>query len=138
MSVSLDLRRAHAAHAYGDITMILTWVNDERAMVLLSHKRKGGAWFIVLESAAFKYDNPEYLARQARKAAEVIGLDESTSVWFQLARIIHDGLPDLIRMPSAPPKEYSKAAYGHMELRADGKTIAQEDYRPELEGVTYG
>ncbi len=138
MSVSIDMRKAHASHQFGEITQILTWVNDERAMVLLPTFRKGAPWYIVCESAAYKYDDEDYLVTQCRKAAEVLGMAESADTWFKIAKIIHDGLSDLIRMPSSPPVEYSKAAYGNMELKADGKTIAREDMRFEKDGATYG
>jgi len=137
-SVSLDPRKAHSSHVYGDILCILTWVNDERAMVLMPAKRRPGApWYIVCDSAAWKYDDPHYLARQARKAAEVLGMDETTSTWFRIATIIHDGLADLIRMPHAPDPELAKGAIGEMKLMADGVQIAGMDIRPEVEGMTF-
>lgn len=137
MAVSLDIRRAHAAHRYGDIIQVLTWVNDERAMVLLPAHRKGAPWYIVCESAAFKYDDPQYLARQSRKAAEVLGMGDDRSTWYKLATIIHDGLPDLIRMPSAQPPDNHKGNFGHMTLKIDGETITQEDVRVPDDGMSY-
>lgn len=132
MGVQLDPRKAHAVRLHGDILAIYTWVNDERALVLLpAHRRPGSPWFIVCESAAWKYDDPRYLARQGKLAAEVLGMEETTSTWLRVATIIHEGLPDLIRMPSAPEPELSSAARGHMTLLADGKPIAGEDIRLE-------
>lgn len=137
MSVSIDLSKAHAAHAFGDMIQILTWVNDERAMVLLPRYRKGAPWFIVCESAAWKYGDVSYLARQSAKAAQVLGMDENKSSAMKIATIIHEGLSDLIRMPSSPPAELHKASLGHMILREDGKPIAGEDIRIEKEGAEY-
>ena len=89
MSVQLDPRKAHQAHIIGDILAILTWVNDERALVLMPARRaQGSPWFIVCESASYKYDDPRYLARQSAKAAKVLGMDETTSTWFRIADII--------------------------------------------------
>lgn len=138
MGVTLDLRRAHLSRHHGDILAIYTWVNDERALVLMPAFRKGAPWYIVCESAAFKYDDPTYLATQCVKACEVLGLEPSRANWVRVASIIHEGLPDLIRMPSAPPAEYLRGSMGSMELRADGQTIAGEDIRIEREGATYG
>jgi len=138
MAVSLDLRKAHASHVYGEVTAILTWVNDERALVLLATHRKGSPWYIVCESAAWKYDDPSYLASQCAKAAEVLDLDQTSTAWFKLATIINDGLGDLVRMPSAPPPEYVSGNFGHSILSADGKVVAEQDIRVEREGVTYG
>jgi hypothetical protein len=138
MGVSLDLRKSFMSRQHGDITAVYTWVNDERALVLIPTFRKGAPWYIVMESAAFKYDAPAYLARQCATACDVLGLEPSKVNWVRLATIINEGLPDLVRMPSAPPPELMRASVGRMELRADGQPIAGEDIRLETEGVSYG
>lgn len=139
MAISLDPRKAHQSRLHGDILAIYTWVNDERALVLMPARRASGSpWFIVCESASWKYDDPQYLARQARKAAEVLGMDETTSTWYRIAKLIHEGLPDLIRMPSAPLPELARHAIGEMKLLEDGKLIGGEEIRPEIERPTYG
>lgn len=138
MGVSLDLRKAHMSRQHGDITAIFSWVNDERAMVLLPTYRPGAPWYIVCESAAWKYDEPAYLARQCVTACDVLGIEPNTANWSRIASIINESLPDLIRMPSAPPAEYLRGSFGHMELRADGQLIAGQDVRIEREGVSYG
>lgn len=135
MGVSLNLQNAHKAHKYGEIIMLLTWVNDERAMVLMTGKPKA-PWFVVCESASFKYDDDKYLAAQARKAAEVLGMEYSVGAWYKIAKIIHDGLPDLIRMPTAPERELGKA-FGDMVLKGDGKILRQEEMRHEKGFVEY-
>lgn len=139
MSVQLDPRKAHKAHIVGDILVILTWVNDERALVLMpAHRAKGSPWFIVCESAAYKYDNPNYLAQQAAQAASVIGMDETTSTWYRVADLIMNYLPDLIRMPSAPEPEKMAHAIGEMKLMADGQLIKGEEIRLDKEAPVYG
>ena len=128
MSVKLDPRKAHKAHIVGDILAILTWVNDERALVLMpAHRAQGSPWFVVCESAAYKYDDPRYLAKQAAKAATVLGMDETTSTWVRVADIILNYLPDLIRMPAAPEPEKMLSVVGAMHLKEDGKIIRSED-----------
>jgi hypothetical protein len=138
MGATLDLRKAHLSRQHGDLTAIYTWINDERAMVLLPTYRTGAPWYVVCESAAYKYDDPAYLARQCVTACEVLGIEPSTPNWSRVASIIHEGLPELIRMPSAPLPEYLRGSFGHMELRADGQVIAGEDIRIEREGAAYG
>jgi hypothetical protein len=139
MSVQLDPRKAHKAHIVGDILVILTWVNDERALVLMpAHRAQGSPWFIICESAAYKYDNPNYLAQQSAQAARVMGMDETTSTWYRVADLILNYLPDLIRMPSAPDPEKMSHAIGEMKLMADGQLVKGEEIRLEKEGVTYG
>lgn len=137
--VSVDLAKAHLTRQHGDLMVIFTWVNDERAMILIPAYRKGAAWYVVCESAAWKYDNREYLKRQCMKAAEVLGMEPSPNNWLKLATIIHDGLPDLITMPTGPDKELTRGNYGQMELRENGKTMAAQDIKLEMEeGVVYG
>lgn len=142
MSASLDLRKAHKSHVRGDITMVYTWVNDERAMVLIPHLRKGAPWFVVMESAAHTWDDEDarnipQVVRKATKACEVLGIEPSPWNCRRIAGLIIDGLPDLIRMPSSPPAEFHRASFGNMELRADGNVIAADEIRVEKEGAEY-
>lgn len=138
MSISLDPRKSHKAVIIGDVLMILTWVNDERGMVLMpAHRAQGSPWFIILESASYKYDDPRYLARQASKAAQVMGMDETTSTWVRVADIIMNYLPDLIRMPSVPPVEFHDASFGTMTLMADGQAVKQEEIKVEKASLEY-
>jgi hypothetical protein len=138
MAVSLDPRKAHKALVIGDVLMILTWVNDERAMVLMpAHRAMGSPWFIIMESASYKYDEPRYLAQQAAKAAQIMGMDESTSTWVRVADIVMNYLPDLIRMPSSPTPEFHSGSFGTMTLMADGQAIRQEEIKVEKSGLEY-
>jgi len=137
MGVSLDLRKAFSSRNFGDITMILTWVNDERAMVLAPNVRKKAGWYIVCESAAWKYDDASYLATQCVKACEVLEIEPSKPNWVRIATIINESLPDLIRMPSSQPAAMYDRTFGQMTMREGGKVIAQEDIRIEDEGQEY-
>lgn len=145
MSATIDPRKAHLSRVHGDVTAIYTWVNDTRAMVLAATYRPGNPFvpgapvYIILEPNAHAYDDPIQLAHTARAAAKALGLDDSRSSWFKLASIIHEGLPDLIRMPAAPAPEYLRGAYGSMQVREGGRVIAEQDIRFEAnEGVSYG
>jgi len=138
MGATLDPRKAHLVRQHGDIIAIYTWVNDERALVLMpAHRKPGSPWFVVCESAAYRYDNPHYLAQQAKKAAEVIGMGETQAAWFKIATIIIEGLGDLIRMPSAPEKELMSAPIGHMEIREDGELMTGRDIVLEKDEPEY-
>ena len=75
MATTIDTEKAYMSRQHGDITAIYTWVNDERALVLVPTFRKGAPWFIVCESAAYKYDSDLYIAKQAIKACEVLGIE---------------------------------------------------------------
>lgn len=137
--LSLDLNKAHLHRQHGDLLVIYTWCNDERAMVLIPAYRKNAAWYIVMESAAYKYEQSRaYLAKQCAIAAEVLGMEPSPNNWMKLATVILDGLPDLIEMPSAPDPTLMRASIGDMKLFADGKLIAGEEIRLETEpGASY-
>lgn len=142
MPATIDLHKAHLSRVHGDITVIFSWLNDERAMFLIPHLRKGAPWYIVMEGAAYTWDDSlqadvAKVAAKAVKACEVLGIEPSPHNCRRIAGIIIDGLPDLIRMPSSPPTEYYGSSFGSLELRADGKAIAGDEIRVEKEGVSY-
>lgn len=139
MAANIDTRKAHLIRRHGDLMAIYTWMNDERALVLVPLHRPGAPWYVVMESAAYKYDDVAYLARQCAIACDVLGIEPSRRNWARLASIINEGLPDLITMPSAPLPEYERAAIGELKLMADGKQIGGEDIKLEVEsGAIYG
>ena len=142
MPASIDTRKAHLTRQHGDIVVIFTWVNKERAMVLVPHHRPGAPWYIVMESASFSWDDEDQrnipqVVRKSMKACEVLGIEPTPQNCRRVAGIIIDGLPDLIRMPSAPQPEFYKPNYGTLTLIEDDDEIAQEDIRVEKEGATY-
>ncbi|CDN87336.1 hypothetical protein BN948_01756 [Hydrogenophaga intermedia] len=143
MPAQLDTKKAHLTRYHGDIAVIFTWINDERAMVLIPHRRAGAPWYCVMEGAAYTWDdskseNVATVARKAMKACEVLGIEPNITNVRRLAALIIDGLPDLIRMPSSPPNEVYRGSFGRMVLRGAGEVLAEEDIRMEKEGVTYG
>lgn len=143
MPVSVDTKKAYLHRTHGDLTVIFTWMNDERAMILLPHLRPGAPWYVVMEGAAYTWDdsqsrNVAEVARKAMQACNVLGIEPSPANCRRVASIIIDGLPDLIRMPAAPPTEYHKTSHGQLILHADGKPIAAEEILVEKEGATYG
>jgi hypothetical protein len=149
VSVSLDLRKAHKHQRHGDLVVVLTWVNQERALVLLPALRKDAGWYIVNESAAYKWgvdhDNPtirreamEHAVVQSNIACQMLGLEPSKMNRAKVISVITGWLPDLVAMPSSPMPEFKPGNYGHMVMRADGKEIAAENLREQVEGVTYG
>jgi hypothetical protein len=143
MAASIDLSKAHLVRNHGDITAIYSYINDERALILAPSFRPGAPWFCVLESAAYSWDDEDptnivEVVRKANKACEVLGIEPTPHNARRIAGIVIDGLPDLIRMPSAKEKELRDSAIGHMQLRADGKAIAEQDIRLEKDsGVEY-
>ena len=137
MAASLDLRKAHLTRIHGDLMAVYSWIDDERALFLIPHLRPGAPWYIVKESAAFKYDDPGYMARQCPVACDVLGLEPSRANWVRVATIINEGLPDLVRMPTAPLPEMHRASRGSIQLRADGKVVGAEEIKLEKQGAQY-
>jgi len=135
-TASLDTRRAHLMSKHGDILAVYTWVNDERALVLIAAHRPGSSWYVVCESAAFRYDDDQYLQRAAINACDVLGFEASPMTWVRIATILHEGLPDLITMPGYQPPPPGRK-YGELTVKEDGKVIGGEDLRVESGGVTY-
>jgi len=137
MPACIDLRKAHLHRQHGDLLAIYTWINGERALVLLPAYRKGAPWYVVMESAAYRYDDPEYLARQCVTACNVLGMEPSRANWVRVGTIINEGFPDLYRMPSEPDWGDKGREYGTLTLMADGKAIAQEALTTESRGAEY-
>jgi hypothetical protein len=149
MGVSLDLRKAHKHHRTGDLVVVLTWVNDERALVLLPALRRDAGWYIVAESAAWRWavDHPdrsmsrpamEHAVAQSHIACSVLGLEPSKINRARIISIVTGWIPDLIRMPGAPEPEYLPGSIGQSILTADGAPVAAEDVKIEKTGVMYG
>ena len=129
MGLVVNTKRAHRVVQRGDLTLILTWVNDERAMVLLPTFRRGAPWFIVMDSVAWRYDDPRYLARMSAKAAEVLGMDGQE---VRIATLLHDNLGELVTMPSAPPVRHVREVMGEVRMLEDGKEIGGAEVRAEI------
>ncbi len=148
MPLELDLRKAHQSRVHGDIVAVQTWVNDVRALVLLPTIRKDAGWYIVEESAAYRWninaidgrersDALAHADQQSRIACQMLGIEPSLRNRARIVNIVTDTLPDVLRMPSAPLPEYLKGSVGQMILKADGKAVAGEDIRIEREGAQY-
>lgn len=142
MAASIDLRKAHSHRQHGDIMVVYSWIDDERAMFLIPAVRQRAPWYVIKDSAAYTWDdrdraNVPLVVQKLNKVCEVLGIEATPRNIQRLAAIIIDGIPELVQMPSAPPKTYSRAALGHMVLREGGKAIAGQDVRLEQEGVTY-
>ncbi|MDR0273857.1 MAG: hypothetical protein LBI48_00635 [Burkholderiaceae bacterium] len=136
MSVTIHTAQAHAVRVLGDFTLMLTWVNGERAIVLLPTHRRRAPWFVVCESAAWRYaDDPRYLARQSVKACEVLDMPGQAA---RIGGLIFDHLTDLRRMPPEPPPGQG-VLLGEAVVRAGGQMAGGHEVRCEPQsGITFG
>lgn len=143
MGVSIDLRKAHSAHRYGDLNIVLSWMNDKRAMFIIPAIREKSPWFVIAEEAAFEWSDQDsenllYLPARAQKACEVLGMEPSRSNCFRIISMVNDRMQDFLRMPSAQPPEKMAGIFGEMTLKADGKIMRQEGIQLDKEGASYG
>lgn len=142
MSAAIDLRKAHVAKRYGDLNIILTWMNDDRVMIMMPNLRPGAPWFVVAEKAAFEWSDQDSsnladLPARAYKACEVLGIEPNNANCFRIISIVNDMMQEFLRMPSSQPLEKLMGAYGSMTLRADGDVLTQQDIQLDDEGVKY-
>ena len=143
MGVSIDLRKAHSAFRYGDINVVLSWLNDQRAMFLIPAIRARAPWFIVLEPVAFEWNDQDpnnliYLIDRAAKACEVMGIEPSQRNCHRIIAIVNDRMQDFVRMPSQQPAEKLSGSFGRVQLREGGVVMHEADIRLDDDGVTYG
>ena len=138
MPACIDLRKAHLHRQHGDLLAVYTWINAERALVLIPAYRPKAPWYVIMESAAYLYDDPAYMARQCPKACEVLGIEPNKPNWVRVATIIHEGLPDLVGMPSEPVVQNSGREFGSLVVKSNGKEIAAEALTiPDAGGAEY-
>lgn len=106
---AIDLTRHAFKRDLGDLTIFGTWIynedqeDTEPALVVIPRYRLNGMVpCCVALSAAYRYNDPRYLARASRTFAEKLGFDDSMTTTHKIASLIHDHLLDLINMPVDP------------------------------------
>ena len=106
---AIDLTRYQFKRDVGDLTIYGTWVfnedkdGTEPCLVLIPRYRtRGFKPVVVALSAAFKYNDPRYLARVAGPFARSLGFEDGMTVANNIATAIHDHLLDLLKMPNDP------------------------------------
>lgn len=106
---AIDLTRHAWKRDAGDFSIYGTWVfnedqeDTEPCLVVIPRYRTGGLRPVVIAlSAAFRYNDPRYLARVTPVFLKMLGFDDGLSKAHALASLIHDHLYDLITMPVDP------------------------------------
>ena len=96
----------------GQLAMYGTWLynedqeSHEPALVVVNaaNPRKFPPCVIAL-SAAYKYNEPEYLAAVCKEMVPLMGLQDDMRTAYEVALFIEDSLGDLLTMPPMPTKE---------------------------------
>ena len=106
---AIDLSRHHFMRGIGDFALFGTWIHNEDQedtepclVVVPRYRRDGFRPVCVALSAAYKYNDPRYLARVTPVFLKMLGFDDGLSKAHELASLIHDHLYDLITLPVDP------------------------------------
>ena len=132
---ALDLTRFHWKRDVHDLTIFGTWLynedqeDTEPALVIIPRYRLNGAIPVCIAlSAAFRYNDPRYLARTAGYFAKKLGFEDSIVTAHRIASLIDDHLADLLKMPVDPTEaiQVGEAVVNHGDGRRE--TVGLMDY----------
>lgn len=112
----LDLTRYAFRREVGDLTVYGTWVprpdadgDSEPALAIVPRFRVTGRPAVIALSAAYKYNDPTYLAMAAATFCCALGIADGVNNALSVANLIDDHLSDLISMPPEPTQAVAVA-----------------------------
>lgn len=100
------------------------YVNGEEAIVIWPLRKRSldaGAYVMCL-SAAYKYEDPAYLMRQARTACEVMRMFPDKATVVNLATVLDECREDLLKM--LPEPDEHAIVLGSGEVKVDGRSFS--------------
>lgn len=107
----INLARNHFIRPAGDLVLVATWIFNpdqedyEPCLVVVPRYRRGGFNpCCVALSAAWRYNEPKYLAMASKTFLLALGMDDCMSNAHKVAEIIHSHLGDLVKMPPNPTR----------------------------------
>lgn len=126
---AIDLTRYAFVRQLGDMSLYGTWLmNDSQEstepclVVIPSNRTTGFRPAVIALSAAFRYNDPRYLARASSVFARNLGMDSMVSA-HKLANLIFDHLGDLVTMPEDPQHAI---VVGEASITMDGRKRSLE------------
>ena len=131
---AIDLSRHHFVRELSDLMIFGTWLyNDDQEdtepclVVIPRYRRDGFKPVVVALSAAYRYNNPRYLAHAASAFAQSLGYKNDLTQARKVATLIYDHLLDLLTMPLDPTQA---TVVGEVTLDQGGKkrTVEVLDY----------
>lgn len=134
---AIDLTRYAFTRDVGDLSIYGTWLyNDDQEdtepclVVIPRYRRTGFMPIVVALSAAYRYNNPRYLAHAASTFAQTLGFEDSLTQARKVATMIHDHLLELLNMPLDPSEA---TVIGEVTIDQGGRkrTIEVLDYEQE-------
>lgn len=106
---AIDLTRYAWKRELGDVAIFGTWLynedqeDTEPCLVLIPRYRTTGFKPVIIAlSAAFRYNNPRYLAQVAGTISQSLGFSDDLTTARKIATLIYDHLGDLLNMPVDP------------------------------------
>jgi hypothetical protein len=106
---AIDLTRHSFVRHLGDLSIYGSWIynNDQETeepclVVIPRYQKQGFKPCVVALSAAYKYNDPRYLARVSWEFLSLLGFAQTPSEGHKVASLIHDHLGDLLTMPPNP------------------------------------
>lgn len=144
MPVMLGGDKAYLTLVKGDLIVSFQWLDDQPAMFMWPKRPRiignRGAYCMPLNTM-HQYVDPQYAAKQAIIAAEVMGMDVTKATLYRIMDVFHESIQELKDMPPKPlgltKAQLQKAQneeMGQMKVQVDGKVIREETvYVPTLD-----
>lgn len=106
---AIDLTRHAFKREVGELALYGSWVYNEDqedyepALIVINalNPRRFKPCVVAL-SAAWKYNDPVYMAHVAKEFVHLLGLQDSMTMAYKVAMLIEDNLGDLLTMPPNP------------------------------------
>lgn len=137
MQPLIDLTRYQWKRDLGDLSIYGSWVfNDDQEdtepclVIIPRYRREGFKPIVVALSAAFRYNDPRYLAQVAGLFAQQLGFVEDMTNARKIATMIHDHLLDLLNMP-LDPSVAEVVGEASVDMGGRRRTIEVLDYAQE-------
>lgn len=134
---AIDLAQNLFRREKGQLALYATWLynedqdNHEPALVIVNaaNPRKFKPCVVAL-SAAYKYNDPVYLAHVSKEFVHLLGLEDNMHMAYEVALFIEDSLGDLLTMPPLPTDKVV-AADGYIGSGLARKGFEILDYVPK-------
>lgn len=134
---AIDLSRYQFVREIGDLAIYGTWLwNEDQEdtepclVVVPRYRRIGYKPVVVALSAAFRYNNPKYLAHVAGIFAESLGFSNDMTNARKIATLIHDHLLDLLTMP-IDPTDAKVVGEASVDIGGRRRTVEILDYEQQ-------
>lgn len=106
---AIDLTRHAFKRVKGELALYGSWIYNEAQedyepalIVVNAHAPRRFKPCVVALSAAYKYNDAQYMAHVAAEFVKLLGLADNVSMAYAVALLLEDSLGDLLTMPPNP------------------------------------